>query len=125
MHPNHPAGECEPCDRRRANQRAAMAAKRARQAAENAPRFYPRIELPSLPLDRPEDWTHDALCAQVAGDVFFPEKGESTAPAKAICRKCNVTTECLEYALARNERFGVYGGYSERERRRLARGDAA
>ena len=64
-------------------------------------------------------WEASALCAQVGAVLFFPKKGESTAPAKAICRRCEVRAECLEAALARHERYGVWGGLSERERRPL------
>ena len=59
--------------------------------------------------------------------AFFPVKGGSTREAKRVCRGCEVRAECLEYALANDERFGIWGGLSERERRRLkqAAGDAA
>jgi WhiB family redox-sensing transcriptional regulator len=59
------------------------------------------------------------LCAQTDPEVFFPEKGGSVREAKAVCAGCPVRTPCLEYALAHDERFGVWGGLSERERRRL------
>ncbi len=55
-------------------------------------------------------------------EAFFPEKGGSTREAKRICLGCEVRDECLEYALANDERFGIWGGLSERERRRLKRG---
>ena len=51
----------------------------------------------------------------------FPEKGGSTREAKQVCRSCEVAAECLQYALATDERFGIWGGTSERERRRLKR----
>lgn len=60
-------------------------------------------------------------CRGVDPDVFFPDRGESLAPAMAICDQCIVRDECLEYALDNGERFGVWGGTSERERRRLRR----
>jgi WhiB family redox-sensing transcriptional regulator len=53
--------------------------------------------------------------------VFFPEKGGSTREAKRICGECPVRAECLEYALEEDERFGIWGGMSERERRKLKR----
>jgi WhiB family transcriptional regulator, redox-sensing transcriptional regulator len=68
---------------------------------------------------RPEDWRSSALCAEVDPDAFFPEKGGSTRLAKGICRKCLVKAECLRSALTNDERFGIWGGLSERERRRL------
>lgn len=60
-------------------------------------------------------------CRGMDPDVFFPDRGESLAPAKAVCAECIVRDECLEYALDHGERFGVWGGTSERERRKLRR----
>jgi Transcription factor WhiB. len=68
-----------------------------------------------------QDWQERALCAQTDPEAFFPEKGGSTREAKRICSGCDVRAECLEYALAHDERFGIWGGLSERERRRLRR----
>ena len=67
----------------------------------------------------PLSWHADALCAQTDPEAFFPEKGGSTRDAKRICTGCNVKAQCLEYALANDERFGIWGGLSERERRKL------
>lgn len=64
-------------------------------------------------------WQTDALCAQTDPEAFFPEKGGSTRDAKKVCGACTVRADCLEYALANDERFGIWGGLSERERRRL------
>lgn len=78
-----------------------------------------------LPLQQDFDdegelgWQTDALCAQTDPEAFFPEKGGSTRDAKKVCGACNVRSQCLEYALANDERFGIWGGLSERERRRL------
>ena len=74
----------------------------------------------------PEDgddqgWQDRALCAQTDPEAFFPEKGGSTREAKRVCRGCEVKAECLDYALENDERFGIWGGMSERERRRLKR----
>lgn len=69
-----------------------------------------------------EQWQERALCAQTDPEAFFPEKGGSTREAKRICLGCEVREWCLEYALAHDERFGIWGGLSERERRRLKRG---
>ena len=66
-------------------------------------------------------WQDRALCAQTDPEAFFPEKGGSTREAKRICVGCEVRDECLEYALEHDERFGIWGGLSERERRRLKR----
>lgn len=69
-----------------------------------------------------DQWQERALCAQTDPEAFFPEKGGSTREAKRICLGCEVRDECLDYALANDERFGIWGGLSERERRRLKRG---
>ena len=66
-------------------------------------------------------WQADALCAQTDPEAFFPEKGGSTREAKRICEGCEVRSECLDYALANDERSGIWGGLSERERRKLRR----
>jgi WhiB family transcriptional regulator, redox-sensing transcriptional regulator len=68
-----------------------------------------------------QDWHERALCAQTDPEAFFPEKGGSTREAKKICTGCEVRAECLTYALGHDERFGIWGGLSERERRRLKR----
>jgi WhiB family redox-sensing transcriptional regulator len=74
---------------------------------------------PAAPIDGELAWQADALCAQTDPEAFFPEKGGSTRDAKKVCSSCTVRSECLDYALANDERFGIWGGLSERERRRL------
>lgn len=79
----------------------------------------------SLDLSVPDEpWMVNALCRETDPEAFFPEKGGSTKEAKRICGLCAVSGECLTYALERGERFGIWGGLSERERRRLLRGAA-
>jgi WhiB family redox-sensing transcriptional regulator len=63
------------------------------------------------------EWQDEGLCAQTDPEAFFPEKGGSTKEAKRICMACPVRVPCLDYALAHDERFGIWGGLSERERR--------
>ena len=53
--------------------------------------------------------------------LFFPERGASTREAKEVCRGCVVREDCLEFAIANSEKFGIWGGMSERERRRVRR----
>ncbi len=81
--------------------------------------------LPSFAAEVEDDgllsWQERALCAQTDPEAFFPEKGGSTREAKKVCTQCEVRAECLEYALANDERFGIWGGLSERERRKLKR----
>ena len=74
-----------------------------------------------VPLSDVEElaWQERALCAQTDPEAFFPEKGGSTRDAKKICASCEVRSRCLEYALENDERFGIWGGLSERERRKL------
>ena len=69
-------------------------------------------------------WQDQANCLGVDPDLFFPERGASTREAKEVCRGCVVREECLEYALTNGEKFGIWGGMSERERRRLRRARA-
>jgi WhiB family transcriptional regulator, redox-sensing transcriptional regulator len=64
-------------------------------------------------------WQERALCAQTDPEAFFPEKGGSTREAKKVCQTCEVRDDCLEAALFNDERFGIWGGLSERERRKL------
>ena len=69
-------------------------------------------------------WQSRANCMGVDPDLFFPERGASTREAKEVCRGCVVRDDCLEYALDNGEKFGIWGGMSERERRRLRRARA-
>jgi WhiB family redox-sensing transcriptional regulator len=62
-----------------------------------------------------------ASCTGIDPELFYPIRGEATAPAKAVCRDCIVRVDCLEFALDNREKFGVWGGLSERERRRVRR----
>jgi WhiB family redox-sensing transcriptional regulator len=68
-----------------------------------------------------EPWQRDALCREHPEVEFFIERGASSAPAKALCQRCAVRDECLAYALEHGIRHGVWGGLSERERRRIKR----
>ena len=82
--------------------------------------------------DRPS-WIDHANCAGVDPDLMFPGRGDTAtlAAAREVCAGCVVRPECLEHALTRGEKYGVWAGTSERERRRmrtrrrLARGGAA
>jgi WhiB family transcriptional regulator, redox-sensing transcriptional regulator len=66
-------------------------------------------------------WQEEALCAQTGSEFFFPEPGSSVREAKRICGLCKMRSMCLEYALNNDERFGVWGGLSEKERISLRR----
>ena len=69
-------------------------------------------------------WQARSNCMGVDPDLFFPERGASTREAKEVCRGCVVREDCLEFALDNGEKFGIWGGMSERERRRLRRARA-
>jgi WhiB family transcriptional regulator, redox-sensing transcriptional regulator len=77
------------------------------------------IQLIIQPAERP--WQRQANCMGVDPDLFFPERGASTREAKEVCRGCVVREDCLEFALANGEKFGIWGGLSERERRKIRR----
>jgi len=64
-------------------------------------------------------WHVLAACRGVDPDLFFPERGASTREAKEVCRGCVVREDCLEYALVNRVKYGVWGGHSERERKRM------
>lgn len=66
-------------------------------------------------------WRQHAACRGVDPDIFYPASEEDAEAAKAICAECPVRQACLEYALANRERDGVWGGATERERRRMVR----
>ena len=66
-------------------------------------------------------WRQHAACRGADPDIFYPSSDEEAEEAKAICATCPVRQACLEYALANRERDGVWGGATERERRRLIR----
>jgi WhiB family redox-sensing transcriptional regulator len=66
-------------------------------------------------------WRQRGACRGVDPDIFYPPSDEEAGPAKAICAQCPVREACLEYALANRERDGVWGGATERERRRMVR----
>lgn len=66
-------------------------------------------------------WRKRAACQGVDPDVFYPVSDDDAETAKSICAQCTVREACLEYALAYRERDGVWGGATERERRRILR----
>lgn len=79
------------------------------------------ITVSASPIEPDPDWHDYANCLGVDPDLFFPERGASTREAKEVCRSCEVRHDCLEYALQNGEKFGIWGGLSERERRRIRR----
>jgi WhiB family transcriptional regulator, redox-sensing transcriptional regulator len=69
-------------------------------------------------------WAAYASCRNADPDLFFPAEGEDAEAALKICRGCPVRPECLEWALDTRVRYGVWGGTTERDRRRLHRRSA-
>lgn len=67
------------------------------------------------------DWQESALCAQADPDAFHPQPGGTSRPAKGVCGRCEVRPQCLEYAVETGQRFGIWGGVSEKELRKLVR----
>ena len=79
------------------------------------------MDIQALINQGPLAWQARANCMGVDPELFFPERGSSTREAKEVCRGCVVRVECLEFAIANSEKFGIWGGMSERERRRVRR----
>ena len=65
------------------------------------------------------NWARRAMCLDLDTESFYPQRGESTVVIKMICKSCPVVKPCLEYAMRNMEKFGIWGGTSERERRRM------
>ena len=86
--------------------------------AERLPRLF-RLTVLDMREETERDWESDAACATTDPELFFPEKGGSTKSAKGICAGCDVRARCLQYAMDRNEQYGIWGGLSERERHAL------
>ncbi len=78
------------------------------------------IGRPGVDID---GWERHANCQGCASHLFFPERGDGYGirQGKAVCAACPVTVECLTHALNNGERWGVWGGMSEAERRKLRR----
>ncbi|MEA3076271.1 MAG: WhiB family transcriptional regulator, redox-sensing transcriptional regulator [Actinomycetota bacterium] len=68
-----------------------------------------------------QTWRQYAACKGVEPDIFYPASDEEAEVAKAVCGVCPVRQPCLEFALATRERDGVWGGATEKERRRILR----
>lgn len=69
----------------------------------------------------PLNWMDDALCREVGTDIFFPDTDTHPRTALNICRRCDVEIECLDYALQIGPVAGIWGGTTEKDRRRLKR----
>lgn len=67
----------------------------------------------------PPDWRKDANCRGMDPNLFHPGRGENTQAAVAACVGCLVIKECLHYAMSNNIKVGVWGGLSERQRKKI------
>ena len=71
------------------------------------------------------DWIKQANCLGIDTNLFYPDRHEESTgiDARAVCAQCVVREECLSYALQTGERFGIWGGTSERQRKKMRRAD--
>lgn len=81
------------------------------------------VDLRTLPANPspPDMWQDRAACFGIDPDIFFPISEEEAGPALTYCGACRIREECLAWALKNGERYGVWGGMTEQQRRRLAR----
>lgn len=75
-----------------------------------------------LILGEEQEWNVRANCLNVDPDLFFPEKGRPSRDAKRVCAGCEVRRECLLEAIVGGIHHGIWGGYSERQRRGMEPG---
>lgn len=66
-------------------------------------------------------WRELGACRGLKPSIFYPEDDDDALDAKAVCGECAVRVACLEFALRSREKQGVWGGATERERRRIIR----
>jgi WhiB family redox-sensing transcriptional regulator len=98
-------GRCPPC----------------RRKYDTARRAFYRDQLGPPAPARDMSWILEAACRGMSSEVFYPERGQDTHQAKMICMGCAVRVECLTFALETGEKFGIFGGTSERQRREMRR----
>jgi WhiB family redox-sensing transcriptional regulator len=81
------------------------------------------IDVNMLPEDPapPDHWQDRAACFGIEPDLFFPVSEDVAGPALAFCCSCRIREECLAWALKNGERYGVWGGLTEQQRRRMQR----
>jgi WhiB family redox-sensing transcriptional regulator len=66
-------------------------------------------------------WRQRGACRGLDPDIFYPTSDDDAGEAKSICASCTVREMCLEYALSNREADGIWGGATEKERRRMLR----
>lgn len=84
-------------------------------------RRYGEVDLARLPRNPspPDCWQEGSACYGTRPETFFPRSEEAAGPALAFCHRCPTRTLCLAWALRNGERYGVWGGLTEQQRRRL------
>ena len=82
---------------------------------------HPTDMLPTTTDDTPRTWHHAAACRGMPTALWFPARGEQIGHAKAICATCPVLDPCRQHGIDEHERFGIWGGLTERERRHTRR----
>ena len=80
---------------------------------------WTRLKFALLITDEGMEWMDDAACRGMDYKIFFPDRGGSTRIPKTICRECPVRLDCLEWAIQTGQKHGIWGGMSERERRKM------
>lgn len=81
-------------------------------------------EMLPVPITQERPWVVFSACRDKDSDLFFPETRAQEREALSICASCPVQTECLDYAFEADIRFGIWGGTTEKQRRRLIRRSA-
>jgi WhiB family redox-sensing transcriptional regulator len=81
------------------------------------------VDVRNLPHDPapPDHWQREAACYGIDPDLFFPTSEEEAGDALDLCSACAVRETCLAWALKNGERYGVWGGLTEQQRRRIIR----
>jgi WhiB family redox-sensing transcriptional regulator len=81
------------------------------------------VDVRNLPDDPapPDHWQREAACYGIDPDLFFPTSEEEAGDALDFCSACGVRETCLAWALKNGERYGVWGGLTEQQRRRIIR----
>lgn len=87
--------------------------------------MYDTVEIPealSAPILEERPWAVFAACREADADLFFGSSRDNERGALAICEMCTVIDACLAHALEARERFGIWGGTTEKLRKRILRG---
>ena len=78
------------------------------------------VRMLAVPITEERPWLVFSACRDAEPELFFPSTREQADTALSICASCPVQPECLEYAMEAGERFGIWGGLTEKGRKKLA-----